>query len=43
LGCGVLVLRLALQLVGNFLSLVSGRDLYPLPPITGIGEAKTFE
>jgi TRAP-type C4-dicarboxylate transport system permease small subunit len=26
-GCGVLVLRLALQLVGNFLSLVSGRDL----------------
>ena len=42
-GCGVLVLRLALQLVGNLLSLVSGRDLYPLPPITGIGEAKTFE
>jgi TRAP-type C4-dicarboxylate transport system permease small subunit len=42
-GCGVLVLRLALQLVGNVLSLVSGRDLYPLPPITGIGEANTFE
>jgi TRAP-type C4-dicarboxylate transport system permease small subunit len=42
-GCGVLVLRLALQLTGNVLSLVSGRDLYPLPPITGIGEAKTFE
>jgi TRAP-type C4-dicarboxylate transport system permease small subunit len=42
-GCGVLVLRLALQLIGNVLSLVSGRDLYPLPPITGIGEAKTFE
>lgn len=42
-GCGVLVLRLALQLVGNVLSLVSGRDLYPLPPVTGIGEARTFE
>ena len=42
-GCGVLVLRLALQLIGNVLSLVSGRDLYPLPPITGIGEANTFE
>jgi TRAP-type C4-dicarboxylate transport system permease small subunit len=42
-GCGVLVLRLALQLVGNLLSLVSGRDLYPLPPITGLGEANTFE
>jgi TRAP-type C4-dicarboxylate transport system permease small subunit len=42
-GCGVLVLRLTLQLIGNVLSLVSGRDLYPLPPIIGIGEAKTFE
>jgi TRAP-type C4-dicarboxylate transport system permease small subunit len=43
LGCGVLVLRLALQLVGNVVSLASNRDLYPLPPITGVGEAKTFE
>jgi TRAP-type C4-dicarboxylate transport system permease small subunit len=42
-GCGVLVLRLALQLIGNVLSLVSGRDLYLLPPIIGIGEANTFE
>jgi TRAP-type C4-dicarboxylate transport system permease small subunit len=42
-GCGVLVLRLVLQLIGNALSLVSGRDLYPLPPVTGIGEARTFE
>lgn len=42
-GCGVLVLRLVLQLVGNILSLTSGRDLYPLPPVTGHGEAKTFE
>jgi TRAP-type C4-dicarboxylate transport system permease small subunit len=42
-GCSVLVLRLALQLVGNVLSLASNRDLYPLPPITGVGEAKTFE
>jgi TRAP-type C4-dicarboxylate transport system permease small subunit len=42
-GCGVLVLRLALQLVGNLLSLVSGRDLYPLPSVAGIGEAKIFE
>jgi TRAP-type C4-dicarboxylate transport system permease small subunit len=43
LGCGVLVLRLALQLLGNLLSLALGRDLYPLPPVTGIGEAGTFE
>jgi TRAP-type C4-dicarboxylate transport system permease small subunit len=43
LGCGVLVLRLALQLVGNVVSLVTNRDLYPLPPITGVGEARTFE
>jgi TRAP-type C4-dicarboxylate transport system permease small subunit len=42
-GCGVLMLRLALQLVGNVLSLVSGRDLYPLPPVTGVGEARGFE
>jgi TRAP-type C4-dicarboxylate transport system permease small subunit len=42
-GCGVLVLRLLLQLAGNFASLVTGRDLYPLPPVTGIGEARTFE
>jgi TRAP-type C4-dicarboxylate transport system permease small subunit len=42
-GCSVLVLRLALQLVGNVVGLVSNRDLYPLPPITGVGEAKTFE
>jgi TRAP-type C4-dicarboxylate transport system permease small subunit len=42
-GCGVLVLRLALQLLGNLLSLASGRNLYPLPPVTGIGEARTFE
>jgi len=41
-GCGVLVLRLALQLIGNVLCLLAGRDLYPLPPITG-GEARTFE
>jgi hypothetical protein len=25
------------------LSLVSGRDLYPLPPVTGVGEARSFE
>ena len=43
LGCGVLVLRLLLQLIGNVLSLVSGRDLYPLPPVTGVGEARSFE
>ena len=42
-GCGVLVLRLTLQLIGNVLSLISGRDLYPLPPVTGIGEARSFE
>jgi TRAP-type C4-dicarboxylate transport system permease small subunit len=42
-GCGVLVLRLALQLVGNVLSLLTGRDFYPLPPITGAGEAHSFE
>jgi TRAP-type C4-dicarboxylate transport system permease small subunit len=42
-GCGVLVLRLLLQLFGNVASLASGRDLYPLPPVTGVGEARTFE
>jgi TRAP-type C4-dicarboxylate transport system permease small subunit len=42
-GCGMLVLRLALQLVGNVLSLVTGRDLYPLPPVIEIGEARSFE
>ncbi len=43
LGCGVLALRLALQLVGNVASLVTRRDLYPLPPVIGLGEAKSFE
>ena len=42
-GCGVLVLRLALQLVGNVLSLVSGRDLFSLPPVNETGEAHSFE
>lgn len=42
-GCGVLVLRLLLQLVGNVASFASGRDLYPLPPVTGTGEAGSFE
>lgn len=42
-GCGVLVLRLVLQLIGNLASLATGRDLYPLPPVIAIGEAKTFE
>lgn len=40
-GCGVLVLRLALQLVGNVISLASGRDLFPLPPMTD--ETRSFE
>ena len=43
LGCGVLVLRLLLQLIGHVVSLTTGRDLYALPPVTGIGEARTFE
>ncbi len=43
LGCGVLVLRLVLQLIGNVASLVSGRNLYPLPPISGVGEAHGVE
>jgi len=42
-GCGVLVLRLALQLIGNVLSLLSGRDLFPLPPVHEAGEARSFE
>ncbi|MCK1740596.1 TRAP transporter small permease [Bradyrhizobium sp. 139] len=42
-GCGVLVLRLALQLLGNVLSLLTGRDLFPLPPVNETGEAHTFE
>lgn len=43
LGCGVLVLRLVLMLAGHAASLVTGRDLYPLPPLVGVGEAKSFE
>lgn len=42
-GCGVLVLRLVLMLAGHVASLVTGRDLYPLPPLVGVGEAKSFE
>jgi TRAP-type C4-dicarboxylate transport system permease small subunit len=42
-GCSVLVLRLLLQLAGHVASLATGRDLYPLPPVTGAGEARTFE
>lgn len=42
-GCGVLVLRLLLQLCGHVASLFTGRDLYPLPPLVGVGEAKSFE
>jgi TRAP-type C4-dicarboxylate transport system permease small subunit len=42
-GASVLVLRLALQLIGHVASLACGRDLYPLPPVTGIGEARSFE
>jgi TRAP-type C4-dicarboxylate transport system permease small subunit len=43
LGCGVLVLRLAVQGIGHLASLLTGRDLYPLPPVTGIGETAGFE
>lgn len=43
LGCAVLVLRLLLQLLGNLASLITGRDLYPLPPIVGAGEALGVE
>ncbi|MCG6206956.1 TRAP transporter small permease [Rhodopseudomonas sp. HC1] len=43
LGCGVLVLRLLLMLAGHAASLVTGRDLYPLPPLVGVGEVKSFE
>ncbi|WGD54283.1 TRAP transporter small permease [Bradyrhizobium sp. CB1650] len=42
-GCGMLVLRLALQLLGNVLSLFSGRDLFPLPPVGETGETRSFE
>ncbi|MBI5265064.1 MAG: TRAP transporter small permease [Bradyrhizobium sp.] len=42
-GCGVLVLRLGLQLTGHVFSLVSGQNMYPLPPVMGPGEASTFE
>ncbi len=43
LGCGVLVLRLLLQLIGNLASLVSGRDLYALPPISGADQTHSVE
>jgi TRAP-type C4-dicarboxylate transport system permease small subunit len=34
LGSGIMAVRLALQLIGNLCSLLTGKDLYPLPPIT---------
>ena len=43
IGCGLLVLRLLMQLIGHVTSLLTGRDLYPLPPIIDIGEARSFE
>ena len=43
LGCGVFVMRLALMAAGNSASLVTDRDLYPLPPVSGSGEARSFE
>ena len=43
LGCGVLVARLALQLVGHLASLVSGRELYPLVPVDTFDDPQTFE
>ena len=42
-GCGVLVLRLLLMLCGHAASLATGRDLYPLPPLVGVGDVKSFE
>lgn len=43
IGGGLLVLRLLMQLIGHVASLLTGRDLYPLPPIIEIGEARSFE
>ena len=43
IGCGVLSLRLALQLIGNLCSLATGRDLYPLPPTLAEGGHRGLE
>lgn len=39
LGCALLTLRLLLHLVAHGASLASGRDLIPLPPLSGTGSA----
>lgn len=39
LGAGLMLLRMVLRLVGHALSLVTGRSVVPLPPITGSEEA----
>lgn len=42
-GAGVLVLRLALTALGHAASLVTGRSLVDLAPLSGQSEAETFE
>ncbi|KQW21418.1 C4-dicarboxylate ABC transporter permease [Afipia sp. Root123D2] len=43
LGAGLLTFRLALHLVGHLLSLLTGRDIIPLPTSHIASEAETFE
>jgi TRAP-type C4-dicarboxylate transport system permease small subunit len=43
LGAGLLTLRLILHLVGHLLSLLTGKDLIPLPTSHIDSEAETFE
>lgn len=40
IGCGLLVLRLLLHLAGHLGSLVTGRDIAPLPRLVGHGEGE---
>lgn len=39
IGCGLLVLRLLVHLIGHLASLLTGRDITPLPALLGHGEA----
>lgn len=38
IGCGLLVLRLLVHLAGHLASLLTGREIAPLPPVLGHGE-----
>ena len=43
IGAGILAVRLAVHLIANTASLLTGEDLLPLPAIAGHGEKAGFE